>query len=167
MEAATKWSYYISSYALRDPTEGVPGDKLRFPFLRRNLPTPSATEDELNNLYLPQFNEDGLIMRIKPETYEICFRDPGTSDWFLHDLVVEKRGTSGMEEVKRERKARFGEKWGLNSPWIKGMTRTEVNTTNEKFRKWVDEGPEAGKEEAMKTTNTTGNEADDEAMMEL
>ncbi|KAI4163770.1 MAG: hypothetical protein LQ342_002543 [Letrouitia transgressa] len=165
MEAATRWSYYISSYALRDPTEGITADKLRFPFFRRNVPKPTTSEEEYNSTYVPLLNEDGLIMRIKPETYEICFRDPGTSDWFLHDVSVERLGMEKMEEVKKNRRQKFEEKWGANGYFTKTLTKAEANAVNEKFEKWVNEGPTGEREEGARDSGEIGRyQADDETM---
>ena len=46
-----RWSYYVSAYTMRDPTEGVPFSQMRMPFLKRNLPAKLEQEEEYNRYH--------------------------------------------------------------------------------------------------------------------
>ena len=135
MSAETRWSYYISSYVMRDWTEGVPHN-IQWPFLRRNLPSKLDTEEEYNAAYMPQSNEDGLVIRIRPGDYRILY-DPGTSDGFVHGAKVTRRGFKGATEVKEDRKNKFQERFEKNSVWMEGMAKAEVDKINADFKSWI------------------------------
>ena len=140
MEASKQWAYYISSFGMREVTEGVPVEKMQWPYLRRNMPSNQLTEEELNNSFLPAWNDEGLIARINPETYRIIFNDPWTSDRWLHQPQVQKKGLKSMQEATKERKKRMEEKFGVNSLWMKNMGKPEADRINEEFQKSIKEG---------------------------
>ncbi|KAL8730758.1 MAG: hypothetical protein Q9166_003828 [cf. Caloplaca sp. 2 TL-2023] len=140
METNKQWAYYISSFGMREATEGVPAERIQWPYLRRNLPSNQLTEEELNKVYLPAWNEEGLIARINPETYRIAFNDAGTADCWLHRPQVQLRGLKKMTEGTTERKKKMREKFDINSPWMKDMSKGEVDRLNEEFKRSVIEG---------------------------
>ena len=152
MSAASRWSYYISSFVMRDWTEGVPHN-IQWPFLRRNLPNELDSEAEYGKTYLPQWNEDGLVVRIAANNYRILY-DPGTTDWWVHDEKVRMRGSSGAEELKMERKKKFMEKFSSNTAWMAAMGKDEVDEIRSKYTQWVNDGSAAPKESA-ETASTT------------
>ena len=130
------WSYYVSSYVMRDRTEGVP-IIIQWPFLRRNTSTNLHSEEDFNQAFAPQWNEDGLVIRICPNNYHLLY-DTGSGDWWVHHDKVRRRGLSGMKEVKKERTRKFREKFGQSASWMAGLTQDEVDGINEKFRSWLD-----------------------------
>ncbi len=142
MAATARWSYYISTFAMRDLTEGMDLSKIDWPFLRRNMPPMLDTEEEYTRVYTPQWNEDGLVIRISANNYHIQY-DPLTQDWWIHDAAVQKRGLEGSERMTDERKRKFREKLVLNNTWMMGKSVQEVDEINQKYRQWVDHGPKA------------------------
>lgn len=136
MAAIDRWKYYVSSYTMRDQTEGVPADKTFLPYLRRNLPPVPDSVEEYNRLYKsPQHNQDGLTIRISQETYRVMF-EKGSAEWFVHDDVLRRRGLSGMREVTEERARKFRERFVVGPEWIKGLGREEV----EQAERWIKGG---------------------------
>ena len=142
MAAAARWSYYISSFAMRDLTEGLDLGKIDWPFLRRNMPSMLDTEDEYTRVYTPQWNEDGLVIRISANNYHMQY-DPLTQDWWVHNAVVQKRGLEGRIMMKDERKQNFQEKFELNNAWMVGKSVEEVDEINQKYSQWIDHGSKA------------------------
>lgn len=141
MADAARWSYYISAFSMRDMTEGIDISKITWPFLKRNMPPPLESEEEYNNVYIPQWNADDLVIRISPNNYHMQY-EPNTQDWWIHDKTVTQRGMLGMEEAKGERKAKFRNKFEIATPWMAGMTEEEIENVNAEFRRWIN-----GKEE--------------------
>ncbi|KAI4101267.1 MAG: hypothetical protein L6R37_005009 [Teloschistes peruensis] len=140
MEEGKQWAYYISSFGLREATEGVPAEKMHWPYLRRNLPSKEMTEEELSKSYLPAWSDEGLIARISSETYRISFNDTGTEDRWLHRPQVQMRGLQQMEEATNERKRKTWEKFGSSSSWMKELGEVEVEELKDRFQKSVAEG---------------------------
>lgn len=166
MEASKQWAYYISSFGMREVTEGIPVQKMQWPYLRRNMPPNSLTEEELNKTYLPAWNDEGLIARINPETYRIAFNDAWTADRWLHRPQVQVKGLKGMQEATKQRKRRMDEKFGLNSLWMKAMSKAEADKINDHFRKSIVEGfPISAALEGQQSDNE--DRADDESMTGL
>jgi paired amphipathic helix protein Sin3a len=124
---------------MNDWTEGV-SHEISWPFLRRNLPKDLETEEDYGKTYLPQWNQDGLTVKVCPNSYHLLW-DEGT-DWFFHDTRVSQRGLGGMAALKDERKDQFEEKFVKNAKWMAGMNLDEVTNINTNFNKWV-KGPEA------------------------
>ncbi|KAL8720502.1 MAG: hypothetical protein Q9225_002655 [Loekoesia sp. 1 TL-2023] len=163
MEASKQWAYYISSFGMREATEGIPVQKMQWPYLRRNMPSNSLTEEELNRSYLPAWNDEGLVARINPETYRIAFNDAWTADRWLHQPQVQMKGLKGMQEATRERKKRMNEKFGLKSLWMKDMSKAQVDKINEEFRKSINDGFSASATLAGQQPDDE-DRADDESM---
>ncbi|KAL8903996.1 MAG: hypothetical protein Q9171_007202, partial [Xanthocarpia ochracea] len=140
MEASKQWAYYISSFGMREATEGVPAEKMQWPYLRRNLPSNQLSEEELNKSYVPAWIDEGLIARINPETYRISFNDAWTADRWLHRPQVQKRGLKAMTEGTNERKQKMREKFEINSPWMKDISKVEVDRLKEDFQQSIAQG---------------------------
>ena len=138
MSAADTWSYYVASYVMRDPTEGVTPE-IQYPILRRNLPANHLTEDELNAQFLPQWNEDGLVIRICPNNYHLLY-DSGTQDWWIHDEKVRAKGMKGMNEATEERTTKFQDKFGEGAAWRIAMEEKELERVESDFRRLLSDG---------------------------
>ena len=67
------------------------------------------SEEDFSKAYTPQWNHDGLTVKVCPNSYHLLW-DEGT-DWFFHDAQVTKRGQTGMAALSQERKDRFVEKF--------------------------------------------------------
>lgn len=119
---------------MRDPTEGVPHD-IQWPLLRRNTPKDLETEDDYSQAYLPQWNEDGLTVRFDGN-YHMTY-DSGTTDWWVHDEKVCRRGLKGAEGLKLERNRKFEDKFVQNPVWLLGMSKDQVTETTNRYSHWV------------------------------
>lgn len=122
---------------MRDLTEGIDLAKLAWPFLKRNMPPLLETEEEYSRVYTPQWNADGLVIRINANNYHMQY-EPHTQDFWVHDKVVRQRGMDRMEEAKEQRKTRFRRKFGGDSAaWMRVLTKEEADKVNEDFKEWV------------------------------
>ena len=128
------WSYYVTAYAMRDWTEGVPRHGIRWPFLRRSLPKDLESEEDLGRTYLPLAHHDGLTIRIAPNNYRLLW-ERGTADWWLHDARVRARGVKGLAETTKARTERFVERLVGKPKWAEGMGAEEVESTKADFGK--------------------------------
>ena len=146
-----RWSYYISTFSMRDQTEGVKLSDIQLPFLKRNLPPMLADEEEYNNTYgIPQWNQDGLVITIQPpahppnspRAYKLLYEEY-TSDWWVHNSSVRKRGLGAYAEVTKERKEKFNAIFGEKGTLITGNSGTELDKETEEFNRWIRDGPPA------------------------
>ena len=142
-----QWAYYVSSWTMREPTEGIDLSLIRWPHLRRNLPPASVIDDEYKRIWVPQAYSDELILRICPDNYRMLF-DKLTMEWFDHDPSVKMRGMKHVVEVKRQRTEKYREKFGTNPKWMAGMSLDVITRINERFQRWLKQGllPETGAE---------------------
>ena len=140
MEASKQWAYYISSFGMHEATEGVPVEKMQWPYLRRNLPSNQLTEEQLNQSYLPAWNDEGLVARINPETYRISFNDAWTADRWLHRPQVQRRGLKAIAEGTKERKRKMREKFESNNAWMKDISKGEIEQIKGNFQRLVAKG---------------------------
>lgn len=151
MAAEARWSYYISTYTMRDLTEGIDLGKLNWPFLKRNMPPVLETEQEYNRVYTPQWNADELVVRISPNNYHLQY-EPLTQEWWVHDARVRRRGLSAMEEAVDERRSKFQEKFGRNGKlWAASLAEEEAEKLNQDFSRWVKGETEAKDDDASET----------------
>ncbi|KAL3438750.1 hypothetical protein BDV09DRAFT_159592 [Aspergillus tetrazonus] len=154
-----RWSYYVSAYTMRDPTEGVPFSQMRMPFLKRNLPGKLEQEEEYNRFYRPLVHQDGLIIRICANSYHILY-EPGSYDWWYRPALLpdETSEDTAKEEaaVKERRRDRFTEKFVNNPSWAHGLSKDQVDESNQRFRSWI-KGSEA---ENAETSAPAGSATD-------
>ncbi|KAK9469030.1 hypothetical protein V1512DRAFT_258454 [Lipomyces arxii] len=81
--AEEKWKYYLTSYVMSAPTEGVPVEKVKMPFLRRNLPSEDIETEEADAPATPKtYSHSGLRVRICLNTYKL-FWEEFTEDSFV------------------------------------------------------------------------------------
>lgn len=143
-----RWSYYVSAYTMRDPTEGVPFSLMRMPFLKRNLPSHMEQDEEYDRFYRRLVNHDGLVIRICANSYHVLY-EPHSYDWWWRPTapINENSAEKAREAVavKERRHDRFREKFVNNPGWAHGLSKDEVDRSNQKFRNWV-KGIEAEKQ---------------------
>lgn len=160
---------------MRDPTEGVPFSQMRMPFLKRNLPSRIDQEDEYNRYYRPLEHQDGLIIRICANSYHLLY-EPGSCEWSWRPTgPSEESAEEAAKEdaaVKERRKDRFTEKFVNNPVWAHGLSKDEVDESNQRFRSWIrgsetePSGPDAGAGEDTEAKADSGPGADADAEME-
>lgn len=76
MDDQQRWEYYVTSYMMSLPTEGVPLDQIRAPVLQRVIP-------EEGHGYKFEVLAEDLQARIAYNSYKLFF-EPGTSDYLLN-----------------------------------------------------------------------------------
>jgi len=140
LAATARWSYYISTFSMRDRTEGIDLGKLRLPFLKRNMPSMLGDEDDYTNAYgTPQWNEDGLVVRISQDNYHLLY-DPATSDWWVHNNAVRKRGLGAHEEVQKERSEKFDTLFGNKGTLAVTKSGDQFEVEDAKFKQGIQNG---------------------------
>lgn len=136
MAESARWSYYISTFAMRDLTEGIDLGKMSWPFLKRNMPPVLDTEEEYNRVYTPYWNVDNLVIRISPNNYHMQY-DPHTSDWWVHAKAVRQRGMPGIQEAKQDRNIKFRQKFGDDPSWMHVLQDEDATRMKDDFSNWV------------------------------
>lgn len=84
-----KWNYYVTSYSLSNPTEGVPHESLKVPFLERVIDY--SQEYNNDNESFPSYSPAGisksnLHININKQNFELEL-EPGSSDVFSRETV--------------------------------------------------------------------------------
>ncbi|KAF9894622.1 Transcriptional regulatory protein sin3 [Aspergillus nanangensis] len=168
-----RWSYYVSAYTMRDPTEGVPFTQMRMPFLHRNLPPKLEQEEEYNRYYRPLVHQDGLIIRICANSYHILY-EPGSFDWWWRPTASPDESTEEIAKeeaaVKERRRDRFTEKFINNPSWAHGLSKDQVDESNQRFRSWIKgSASEIGATAAPEATTSehAGEEGDEKEDTEM
>lgn len=147
MERKEQWQYYISSYMRIEHTEGVVRSRLQKVLLDRNLPSGASGSSDDGFTPKPLAVHEGLVLRICLLSYKIVY-EKGTSDYFIYNSAAstdEQPEESKFQEDKQLflrdlREEKFKEKMVMNSPWMKDMSREEVQKINEDYQKWVKDG---------------------------
>ncbi|KAJ5114445.1 hypothetical protein NUU61_000204 [Penicillium alfredii] len=145
-----RWSYYVSAFSMRDLTEGVQFSEMRMPFLKRNLPSKLEEDEEYDHFYRRLQHHDGLIIRICAKNYTMLYQ-PSSQDWFwrsnapIPDKDTDAETLKGQEEeltaekaaVREKRRDRFVEKFVNNPGWAHGLSKDQVDESNQTFRSWL------------------------------
>ncbi|KAI9741094.1 MAG: Transcriptional regulatory protein sin3 [Cirrosporium novae-zelandiae] len=152
-----KWSYYVSTYTMREPTEGVPLNKIRRPMLKRSFPAPGLEDEDYGN-YLPLWSSDGLTICVGVNKYKLFYK-ANTHDWFVQSMKTRGRiGKGTMEQISEKRANRFKEKFVMNNPWMKDLRKEDVDKRNEGFGNWIKGGWEQWQTIADADTRATATE---------
>ncbi|KAJ5591904.1 uncharacterized protein N7459_002273 [Penicillium hispanicum] len=150
LSSEARWSYYVTAFSMRDPTEGVHYSEMRMPFLKRNLPGKLDEDEEYDRFYRRLQHYDGLVIRICANNYTILYQPP-SQDWFWRSTapVIDKdadpeTAKTQEEEQSREKAAlgekrhdRFVEKFVNNPNWARGLSKDQVDESNQRFRSWL------------------------------
>jgi paired amphipathic helix protein Sin3a len=104
-----RWRYYIDTFVMSAPTEGVQLQDVRTPFLQRNLP---REEDNQAFGFEDTLVVPNLEIKICANTYKIFFQN-GTEDVFVQSSRRRAVDEGAHEKTASKRKERF-EKW-INS----------------------------------------------------
>lgn len=107
-----KWKYYITSYSLPHPTEGINQDKLYIPFLERILDFEGEAlevEDPANSKYSPEgvstsrlkikIDKDTYAMGIEPGSYDVFSRKSMNKYPVKIDLVKNKQSLEKKTDI--------------------------------------------------------------------
>lgn len=90
-----KWDYYMTTYVISHPTEGVDSSVMNLPFINEHLL--GSVEEESFQAYL----RPELKIKIQPENYKLFF-EKNTSDEFTKYSVYNKAALS-EEDLKKEK----------------------------------------------------------------
>jgi len=156
------YNYYVISYMLRDPTEGVPRD-IGLPYVRRALPNGPVEDADMENHTLPAFSTEKLEMKVSPLNYRLMW-EPDTTEVFVHNKEVQTRGLSGMDALREQRKARFQAKFVDLPSWSHDMSAEDVEKVKADYKSWVsgrDLKEEAKAEAETRREGTEENEPND------
>ncbi|KAJ6009995.1 hypothetical protein N7522_005011 [Penicillium canescens] len=150
LTAEERWSYYVTAYSMRDPTEGVQFSKMRMPFMKRNLPAKLEEDEEYDRYYRNLQHHDGLIIRICANNYTMLYQPP-SYDWFWRsnapipdkdadaDAIKTQLDDAAKEKsaIREKRHDRFVEKFINNPSWARGLSKDNVDQSNQRFRSWI------------------------------
>ncbi|ODQ68295.1 hypothetical protein NADFUDRAFT_30554 [Nadsonia fulvescens var. elongata DSM 6958] len=148
-----KWNYYVTSYIMANPTEGVSNERVELPFLKISLDKAKSAQHseykaenehrlDATDSNRPYFDyiKAGLLIRICMNTYKMFF-EPNTEDVFIKRLSQKDilRAGAGAESTQRQTK------WNsvLSSRWKKNLSKTEAQICEEKYDEWIKNGPDA------------------------
>ena len=150
LSSEARWSYYVTAYSMRDPTEGVQFSEMRMPFLKRSLPSKLDEDEEYDRYYRRLQHYDGLIIRICANNYTILYQPP-SHDWFWRSTAPaidkdadaetvkakEEEQTREKAALREKRHDRFVEKFVNNPNWARGLSKDKVDESNQQFRSWL------------------------------
>ncbi|KAJ5218119.1 uncharacterized protein N7498_000218 [Penicillium cinerascens] len=173
LSSEARWSYYVTAYSMRDPTEGVQFSEMRMPFLKRSLPSKLDEDEEYDRYYRRLQHYDGLIIRICANNYTILYQPP-SHDWFWRSTApaIDKDADAETVKSKEEQQARekaalrekrhdrFVEKFVNNPNWARGLSKDKVDESNQQFRSWLNgtlskESPTPAEEPATEDKEVT------------
>jgi paired amphipathic helix protein Sin3a len=120
-----KWKYYIQTYSLIPPTEGVPHALCKKTFLSRNLPS----EKQVKSVPEAEVRE-GMEVRICVNTYRMFFQ-AGTDDMILRP----PRAVDAA--VKEKRRTRWKEQVLPKLGWLKDSEEADVKKAQKEWDEWV------------------------------
>lgn len=136
-----RWSYYISSYTSMDPTEGADAQRVRMPFVKRN--TLNEDNEEVNTVHHRVKSAENLIIRIVVDNYTMRFA-PATDEYLFHTGATQpdsQEGNNDNETSARQREEEAMEKLVANNPWMRGLSKEDVDSKKQNFER------EKGKDE--------------------
>lgn len=130
-----QWNYYVTSYIMSVPTEGVPLDKVKPPLLFRSLIAPDEESTSESSFVIVK---QDLMARISMNTYKLFF-EAGTVDFFTRpaDSWTKTRTETSLSQ----RKSRFETFWDGPEGWESDLEDEEVKKFQEGFEIWKTKGP--------------------------
>jgi paired amphipathic helix protein Sin3a len=137
MTPSQRWSYYTASYITRQPTEGLPTDRIRMPFLERNRP--GDPDDNEDPRVIPMANHEGLLLRICVNSYRMLY-DVDTEDWFVQSGEIRGVSDKSQEEAQRVREKRakvFRAVMVEDNTWMKAGSKEGTQKTLEGYEAWI------------------------------
>ena len=96
--AENDWKYYLTSYSMAHPTEGLDSDKIRLPFLKSQLEQEQEAEGEIEGVV-----DSKLSVKIDVDTYRMRF-EPESYDLFIRNSLFNKKPTSEKNKSIRVNK---------------------------------------------------------------
>ncbi|GME84083.1 unnamed protein product [Ambrosiozyma monospora] len=128
-----KWNYYLTSYSMSHPTEGIDSSKLQLPFLKSILEEEEEDESEIEG-----FSDSKLKVKIDENTYRLVF-EPGSYDLFSRNSIYTQKPSRKTKKAMAAFKEALDGEFGL----YKEATEEEGAHADAKFKSLVTEGAEA------------------------
>lgn len=130
------WKYYLTSFSMSNPTEGIDTSKVNMPFLKSQLDAEEENEDNLDGVV-----DSKLSIQIDPSTYRMKF-EPNSYDLFIRRSLYEKPNSDKVTKSTETRLSKFksvidGE-YGVAGD-LKGES---IEMANEKLKLLKEKGPE-------------------------
>ena len=150
MSEQARWSYYVASYSMWEPTEGIDTSRMRLPFLKCNLsPQYASVEDAYAAVYANLHNNDTQTIAISPDNCKIHYEKT-----FTFCREVEEKD----EPQKMQQNDRFREKLVRNTTWMRDEREEEVDGRKAAWQKALGDanGGLANFEEHLAGSATTG-----------
>ncbi|EXJ93677.1 hypothetical protein A1O1_02069 [Capronia coronata CBS 617.96] len=133
-----RWQYYVASYTMSDPTEGVDQSRMHNPFLRRNIaPQNALVEMAYQEVYGDLYHYDEQTAFISPESYKL-FLQKGF--YFAQHQALRRPNGKTYEVGKIEESEKFREKFVRNTAWMKDQRAEDVESKKAAWEKGVKEG---------------------------
>lgn len=137
LDEEARWSVYVTSYQMLDPTEGVPHSKVGKSFLKRNL----GKDADVNKI----LSDDRQEVRIDVSTYRIVFIYNGmTGKPFVYLTTTtpdeQVKIDEKMKAATKERTEKMQEKFVTNTSWMKSESKEAVERTTAAWQKGLKEG---------------------------
>ncbi|AAS51224.1 ACL004Wp [Eremothecium gossypii ATCC 10895] len=162
-----KWQYYLTSYSLSHPTEGISHDNLRTPFLEKIIERDEGYIDDGDERYSPEgVASSNMKVKIDPLTYSMEV-EPGCHDIFSRKSV-NKFPTRVDVKKKKSAELKLVLEGFLNGErgWKRGLTtkrtaeaerRLEYVKNNGTLDDYAEEISTDTKAALSTTTDTAGN----------
>lgn len=83
-----KWNYYLTSYSMSHPTEGLDSSKIRLPFLKSQLDNEQENENEIEGVV-----DSKLSVKVDVDSYRMRF-EPDSYDLFIRNSLFTKKSTN-------------------------------------------------------------------------
>ncbi|CUS21721.1 LAQU0S03e09164g1_1 [Lachancea quebecensis] len=123
-----RWHYYLTSYALSHPTEGIPHEEIKAPFLERTLREDEERDENSEERSPSGHSLSKLRIQVDPESYELQI-EPGSKDTFTRFAVNRylNNGSNKSNADLREERRKYLTSL-VNGPrgWKKGLSPTGV-----------------------------------------
>lgn len=148
------WNYYLTSYLIAGPTEGVLTEKVRVPFLQRNLTDESIPDNASTTSENPEKEgeevsadggadyidiiDQGLTARIALPTYRLFF-EPSTEDYFSRKVGVSTNSSTKIAEEQRV--SRWRSFVNGSNGWKKGLDESASAEAIARYNAWKNDKP--------------------------
>ncbi|KAG0689614.1 Transcriptional regulatory protein sin3 [Pichia californica] len=129
----SKWNYYLTSYSMSHPTEGLDSSKIRLPFLKSQI---DLAQDESNEV--EGVEDSKLSVKVDVDSYRMRF-EPESYDLFIRNSLYNKKSVGPKnKEIRVNKLAEVVEgDYGIASELKDG-----IKTANEKLDILKEKGPE-------------------------
>ncbi|KAF2836568.1 hypothetical protein M501DRAFT_996774 [Patellaria atrata CBS 101060] len=123
LDAERRWSYYITSWCLLDPTEGIVYDKLNMPILQHTALRPD--DEDVSNVD----NKEKLIIRVATENFKTFF-ESNTEEYSVSlkpESAIMVGDKEEMRSEHRNRRKSAQERLSMNNTWMKDLSKDDVD----------------------------------------